>query len=46
MPRMLVLTEADLRRVATLDLRAVDCVENAFLALATLADGAGQVFEA
>jgi ornithine cyclodeaminase len=35
MPRMLVLTEADLRRAVTLDLSAVDCVENAFLALAS-----------
>ncbi len=32
---MLVLTEADLRRVVTLDTSAVDCVENAFRALAT-----------
>jgi hypothetical protein len=46
MPRMLVLVEADLRRAATVDLNALDCVENAVLALATLADGAGQVFEA
>jgi ornithine cyclodeaminase len=35
MPRLLILTEADLRRAVTLDLSAVDCVENAFVALAT-----------
>lgn len=34
MPRMTVLTEADLRRVVTLDRDAVDCVEGAFAALA------------
>lgn len=36
MPRMTVLTEADLRKVVKLDLDAVACVENAFRALATL----------
>ncbi|MCV9934886.1 ectoine utilization protein EutC [Boseaceae bacterium BT-24-1] len=35
MSRMLVLTEAELRRVVRLDLSAVDCVEEAFAALAT-----------
>ncbi|HEX4764752.1 MAG TPA: ectoine utilization protein EutC [Lichenihabitans sp.] len=37
MPGMLILTEADLRRVVTLDASAVDCVEGAFVALATKA---------
>ena len=36
MPRMTILTEADLRSVVKLDLDAVACVENAFRALATL----------
>ncbi|WP_309084632.1 ectoine utilization protein EutC [Chelativorans sp.] len=35
MPRMTILTEADLRRIVPLDLDAVACVENAFRALAT-----------
>jgi ornithine cyclodeaminase len=35
MPRLLVLTEADLRAAVTLDLNAGHCVENACLALAT-----------
>ena len=35
MPQMLILTEADLRRIVTLDASAVDCVEDAFAALAT-----------
>ena len=35
MPRMTILTEADLRRIVKLDLDAVACVENAFRALAT-----------
>ncbi len=34
---MLILTEADLRRIVPLDLAAVDCVEQAFAALATKA---------
>ncbi|MGV6873515.1 ectoine utilization protein EutC [Pseudochelatococcus sp. B33] len=37
MADMLVLTEADLRRVVRLDADAVDCVEDAFRALATRA---------
>jgi ornithine cyclodeaminase len=37
MARMLILTEADLRRVVTLDASAVGCVEEAFEALATKA---------
>lgn len=37
MADMLVLTEADLRRVVTLDVDVVDCVEDAFRALATRA---------
>jgi ornithine cyclodeaminase len=37
MARMLILTEADLRRVVTLDTSAVESVENAFRALATKA---------
>lgn len=37
MSRMLILTEADLRRVVSLDASAVDCVEQAFAALATKA---------
>ena len=37
MPRMLILTEADLRRVVELDASTVDCVEGAFAALATKA---------
>jgi ornithine cyclodeaminase len=37
MSRMLVLTEADLRRIVRLDASAVDCVEQAFAALATKA---------
>ena len=37
MPRLTVLTEADLRRVVPLDLDAVVCVEEAFAALATKA---------
>ena len=36
MPRMTILTEADLRKIVRLDIDAVDCVENAFRALATL----------
>ncbi len=32
-----ILTEADLRKVITLDLPAIDCIENAFLSLATKA---------
>ncbi|TPJ64988.1 cyclodeaminase [Mesorhizobium sp. B2-7-1] len=36
MSRMTILTEADLRKIVTLDLDAVACVENAFRALATL----------
>jgi ornithine cyclodeaminase len=36
MPRMTILTEADLRKIVKLDLDAVACVENAFRALATL----------
>jgi len=35
MTRMLVLTEADLRRIVSLDLSAIACVEDAFAALAT-----------
>jgi ornithine cyclodeaminase len=35
MSRMLVLTEAELRRIVRLDLSAVTCVEEAFAALAT-----------
>ncbi|RJG45512.1 ectoine utilization protein EutC [Mesorhizobium sp. DCY119] len=37
MSRMTILTEADLRKIVTLDLEAVACVENAFHALATKA---------
>ncbi|WP_332811544.1 cyclodeaminase, partial [Sphingomonas sp.] len=37
MTRMLVLTEAELRRVVRLDLSAIACVEEAFAALATKA---------
>lgn len=36
MTRMTILTEAELRSLVPLDLEAVDCVENAFRALATL----------
>jgi ornithine cyclodeaminase len=36
MTRMTILTEAELRNLVPLDLEAVDCVENAFRALATL----------
>jgi len=36
MSRMTILTEAELRKIVTLDLEAVACVENAFRALATL----------
>lgn len=36
MPRMTILTEADLRTAVKLDFDAVACVENAFRALATL----------
>ncbi|QPC91777.1 ectoine utilization protein EutC [Mesorhizobium sp. INR15] len=36
MSRMIILTETDLRKIVTLDLDAVACVENAFRALATL----------
>ncbi|RWE66330.1 MAG: ornithine cyclodeaminase family protein, partial [Mesorhizobium sp.] len=36
MNRMTILTEAELRKIVTLDLDAVACVENAFRALATL----------
>lgn len=36
MTRMTILTEAELRKLVPLDLEAVDCVENAFRALATL----------
>jgi len=35
MPRMTILTEAELRRIVPLDRDAVACVEDAFLALAT-----------
>ncbi|WP_157018928.1 ectoine utilization protein EutC [Mesorhizobium xinjiangense] len=35
MSRMAILTESELRRIVPLDLDAVDCVENAFAALAT-----------
>ncbi|QND54436.1 ectoine utilization protein EutC (plasmid) [Phyllobacterium sp. 628] len=35
MPRMTIITEADLRRIVTLDLDAVTCIEAAFEALAT-----------
>ena len=35
MSRMLVLTEAELRRIVGLDLSAIGCVEEAFAALAT-----------
>jgi ornithine cyclodeaminase len=35
MPRMTILTEADLRQIVKLDIAAVDCVEHAFRALAT-----------
>jgi ectoine utilization protein EutC len=35
MPRMTILTERDLRAIVKLDADAVDCVENAFRALAT-----------
>lgn len=37
MPRMIILTEAELRKIIWLDLDAVACVENAFEALATKA---------
>ena len=36
MSRMTILTEADLRKIVRLDAEAVNCVENAFRALATL----------
>lgn len=36
MTTMTILTEAELRKIVSLDLDAVSCVENAFLALATL----------
>ncbi|HTV71037.1 MAG TPA: ectoine utilization protein EutC [Rhizobiaceae bacterium] len=36
MPRMTILTEADLRKIVKLDADAVACVESAFRALATL----------
>ncbi|MEI9405293.1 cyclodeaminase [Mesorhizobium argentiipisi] len=36
MSRLTILTEAELRKIVTLDLDAVACVENAFRALATL----------
>ncbi|TPI41443.1 cyclodeaminase [Mesorhizobium sp. B3-1-6] len=36
MSRMTILTEAELRKIVTLDLEAVACIENAFRALATL----------
>ncbi|MDX8463332.1 cyclodeaminase [Mesorhizobium humile] len=36
MSRMTILTEAELRKIVTLDLDAVACVENAFRALATM----------
>lgn len=36
MSRMTILTEAELRKIVTLDLEVVACVENAFRALATL----------
>ncbi|MEZ2331359.1 cyclodeaminase [Mesorhizobium sp. RCC_202] len=36
MSRMTILTETELRKIVTLDLEAVACVENAFRALATL----------
>jgi ornithine cyclodeaminase len=35
MPRMTIITEAELRKIVKLDLEAVACVENAFRALAT-----------
>ncbi|MHC1549107.1 ectoine utilization protein EutC [Phyllobacterium sp. K27] len=37
MPRMIILTETELRKIVWLDLDAVACVENAFEALATKA---------
>jgi ornithine cyclodeaminase len=37
MPKMRVLTEAELRRCIALDLSVVDCIEEAFHALATKA---------
>jgi len=37
MPRMTILTEADLRKIVSLDLDAIACVESAFEALATKA---------
>ncbi len=37
MTRMTILTEADLRAIVPLDLAAIDCIENAFRALATKA---------
>lgn len=36
MSRMTILTEAELCKIVTLDLDAIACIENAFLALATL----------
>jgi ornithine cyclodeaminase len=36
MSRMTILTEAELRKIVTLDLAAVACIENSFRALATL----------
>ena len=37
MPRMTILTEAELREIVKLDLDAIACVENAFRALASSA---------
>jgi ornithine cyclodeaminase len=37
MSRVLLLTETDLRRIVRLDIEAVDCIEQAFVALATKA---------
>ena len=37
MSRMIILTEAELRKVIGLDLDAVGCIEEAFAALATKA---------
>lgn len=37
MTNIAILTEADLRKIITLDLPVIDCIENAFLSLATKA---------
>ena len=34
MPKIKILTESDLRELVKLDLKAIDCIEKAFLALA------------